>query len=447
MGSQTQTRRIVVIGAGAAGTLAAGRAAQLCRGQHTEVVLLERMRQTGRKVRISGKGRCNITNTLSTPEFLKHFNRRGRFLRKAMGHFGSEDLIAFLNGRGLATKIERGGRIFPESDSAVEVAETLRAYAEDMGVRVVTGARVRGVDLQDGRVAGVHYDLFEKDGKAGSGGDRGSESLACDAVVLATGGLSYPSTGSSGDGYTMCRDLGHTVSACRPSLVPLTGPGAPPEGIGYLNLRNIEITLWIDGKTRCREFGELTFVREGLGGPVILEVSRIAVKALDEGRRLELGLDLKPALDHKKLDARLQRDLEKKEVKTWQHLLEGLLPAKLVPVAIDLLGVHADKPRHQVTGPERKALRLWLKDWRFTITGHGTFKEAIVTAGGVATDEVDAVTMESKIVPGLYIVGELLDVDADTGGYNMTAAFATGWVCGEALAGLFNKNLTDGETA
>ena len=437
MTGSSRKYRIIVIGAGAAGTLAAGRAAQLCPAGAVEVVLMERMRQTGRKVRISGKGRCNITNTLPTSQFLKHFNRRGRFLRKAMGRFGSEDLIRFLNGRGLATKVERGGRIFPESDSAVEVAETLSAYAEDMGVRLITGARVRGVDLAGGRVVGVHYDLFEESGKAGSGGERGDHELQADAVILATGGKSYPSTGSSGDGYDLARALGHTVGECRPSLVPLTATGAPPGGIGYLNLRNIEITLWIDGKVRCREFGELTFVRSGMGGPVILEVSRIAVKALDEGRQLELGLDLKPALDHKKLDARLLRDLEKKEVATWADLLAGLLPAKLVPVAVELLGVPADRQRHQVTGPERKALRLWLKDWRFPITGYGDFKEAIVTAGGVATDEVDPETMESLRVPGLYIVGELLDVDADTGGYNMTAAFATGWACGEAVSEKF----------
>lgn len=410
--------------------LAAGRAAEL----GADVVLLERMRQVGRKVRISGKGRCNITNTLPTSEFIRHFNKRGKFLRQAMARFSSEDLLDFLHGRGLKTKVERGGRIFPESDSAVEVAETLLAYAEDMGVKVITGARVRGIDLTDGQVSGVHYDLFEKHGKEGSGGDRGSEELTADAVIMATGGKSYPSTGSSGDGYDLMRDLGHTITDIRPSLVPLTAKGAPPEGVGYLNLRNIEITLWIEGKLKAREFGELTFIKTGLSGPVILEISRIAVKAFDEGKKLEMGLDLKPALDHKKLDARLMRDLENKDIPTWGDLLAGLMPAKLIPPALEILEVPADTPRHQVTGPQRKALRTWLKDWRFPITGYGSFKEAIVTAGGVATSEIDPLTMESKVQPGLYIVGELLDLDADTGGYNMTGAFSTGWVCGEAVA-------------
>jgi len=442
MGNQANKKRIIVIGAGAAGLLAAGRAAEMGAPSGFEVVLLERMRQVGRKVRISGKGRCNITNTLPTVEFIKHFNKRGKFLRQAMARFGSEDLISFLNGRGLKTKVERGGRIFPESDSAVEVAETLLAYAVDMGVEVITGARVRGIDLSAGKISGVHYDRFEKDGKQGSGGDRGSEEITASAVIVATGGKSYPATGSTGDGYDLVRAMGHTVTECRPSLVPLIAKGAPPEGVGYLNLRNIEITLWIDGKLKAREFGELTFIKTGLSGPVILEVSRIAVKAFDEGKSLELGLDLKPALDHKKLDARLMRDLENQELPTWGDLLAGLLPAKLIPPALNILEVPVDKPRHQVTGPERKALRNWLKDWRFPITGYGSFKEAIVTAGGVDLKEVDPRTLESKLIPGLYLVGELLDLDADTGGYNMTGAFSTGWVCGEAAAAALNDGVS-----
>ncbi len=244
--------------------------------------------------------------------------------------------------------------------------------------------------------------------------------------------------------------MGHTVMECRPSLVPLTALGAPPEDVGYLNLRNIEIGLWIDGKLAAREFGELTFIKTGLSGPVILEVSRIAVKAFDEGHKLELSLDLKPALDHKKLDARLMRDLENKDIPTWGDLLAGLMPVKLIAEALRVLEVPADKPRHQVTGPERKALRNWLKEIRYPITGYGSFKEAIVTAGGVDTKEVDPLTMESKKVAGVYLVGELLDIDADTGGYNMTGAFSTGWVCGEAAAAKIinpiNNKSIDGNT-
>jgi predicted flavoprotein YhiN len=434
--------RIIVVGAGAAGLLAAGRAAGLIREagreQEIEVVILERMRQTGRKIRISGKGRCNLSNTLAAGEFIKHFNRSGRFLRQSFARFFTEDLLDLLHGLDLPTIVERGGRIFPASGSAMEVAETLEAWARGQGVRVITGARVRGLDHRaeppGDRVAGLHYDLFSEHGKTGSGGDRGAHELAATAVLVATGGKSYPATGSTGDGYDLARAAGHTLVATRPSLVPLLADGALRQGVPNLKLRNIEATLWIDGKLRARHFGELHFTRSGLGGPVVLEISRVAVQALDKGKRLELALDLKPALDTKKLDARLIRDLEDGNHAAWGDLIAGLVPKALLPVALQITGVPAEKPCHQVTGPERRVLRDWLKDWRFPITGYGGFDAAIVTAGGVDTRQVDPRTMESRLLPGLYIMGELLDVDADTGGFNLMAAFSTGWVGGEAAA-------------
>jgi hypothetical protein len=258
--------------------------------------------------------------------------------------------------------------------------------------------------------------------------------LAADVILVATGGLSYAATGSSGDGYAFAEDFGHSINKTRPSLVPLLAPGAPPEGVRKLALRNLEATLWIDGKLKSREFGELYFIETGLSGPIILEISRIAVAALDAGHKVELSLDLKPALDHKKLDARLQRDLADRKFSHWVDVLEGLLPRDLIPTALAASGAAGDVPCHQITGPQRKALKSWLKDYRFTLSGYGGFKEAIVTAGGVKTAEVNPHTMESKLVGGLYIIGELLDVDADTGGFNMMAAFSTGWVAGEAAA-------------
>ncbi len=422
--------RIVVIGAGAAGMLAAGRAASL----GADVVLLERMRQVGRKIRISGKGRCNLTNTLPTGEFIKHFGKGGRFLRQSFARFFSEDLLELLHSENLPTKIERGGRIFPQSDSAVDVAKTIEHWIEKQGVEVIRGARVRGLDVADGHVTGVHYDLFSEAGVKGSGGDRGTHELSAAVVMLATGGMSYNSTGSSGDGYQLARDLGHKVLKPRPSLVPLCAPGAPPGGVRRLALRNIEATLWANGKLVAREFGDLTFIETGLSGPVILELSRIAVAALDEGHKMELAIDLKPALDFKKLDARLLRDLDNRELKTWRDLLDGLLPQSLIPVALDVCGVPEDTLCHQITAKQRKTLLKWLKDYRFQLNGYGTFKEAIVTAGGVDTAEVNPKTMESKLVSGLHIMGELLNVDADTGGFNMMGAFSTGWVAGEAAA-------------
>ena len=424
------TGRIVVVGAGAAGMLAAGRAASL----GAEVILLERMRQVGRKIRISGKGRCNLTNTLPTGQFIKHFGNGGRFLRQSFARFFSDDLLELLHAQNLPTKVERGGRIFPLSDSAVDVANTLERWILSQGVQIVRGARVRGLDLEGGRICGVHYDLFSEDGVKGSGGQRGSHELSAAAVMLATGGLSYKSTGSSGDGFQLARELGHKVIKPRPSLVPLCAPGAPPKGVRHLGLRNIEATLWGNGKLVAREFGDLTFIETGLSGPVILEISRLAVAALDEGQTMELAIDLKPALDHKKLDARLLRDLDNRQIKTWGDLLDGLLPRKLIPVALDVCAVPVDAPCHQVTASQRKTLLRWLKDYRFRLSGYGSFKEAIVTAGGVDTGEINPKTMESKLVPGLHIMGELLNLDADTGGFNMMGAFSTGWVAGEAAA-------------
>ena len=425
-----QCRKIVVVGAGAAGMLAAGRAAAL----GADVVLLERMRQVGRKIRISGKGRCNITNTLAAGEFIKHFGKGGRFLRQSFARFFSDDLLELLHSENLPTKIERGGRVFPQSDSAVDVARTIEQWVEKQGVEIIRGVRVRGIDVTDGCISGLHYDLFSEDGTKGSGGLRGSHEIEAAVILLATGGMSYSSTGSSGDGYRLAGDLGHKIIKPRPSLVPLCAPGAPPPGVRRLALRNIEATLWIEGKLARREFGDITFIETGLSGPIILELSRIAVKALDEGKHLELAIDLKPALDHKKLDARLIRDLENREIPTWRNLLDGLLPQNLIPVAVAAVGAPEDTPCHQINGKQRKALLKFLKDYRFKLSGYGSFKEAIVTAGGVDTSEVDPRTMESKLVPGLHIIGELLNVDADTGGFNMMGSFSTGWVGGEAAA-------------
>ncbi len=419
-----------MVGAGAAGLLAAGRAASL----GADVVLLERMRQVGRKIRISGKGRCNLTNTLATSEFIKHFGRSGRFLRQSFARFFSDDLLDLLHSENLPTKVERGGRVFPQSDSAVDVAKTLEQWVEKQGVEIIRGARVRGIDFSEGQVTGVHYDLFSESGVKGSGGSRGAYELSAKVIMLATGGMSYNTTGSSGDGYRLTRELGHKVIKPRPSLVPLCAPGAPPGGVRRLALRNIEATLWVNGKLAAREFGDLTFIETGLSGPVILEISRIAVAALDEGHKLELAIDLKPALDHKKLDARLLRDLDNVEVKTWRDLLDGLLPQNLIPVALEVGGVPGETLCHQVNAKQRKTLLKWLKDYRFQLNGYGSFKEAIVTAGGVDTAEIDPKTLESKLVSGLHIMGELLNVDADTGGFNMMGAFSTGWVAGEAAA-------------
>jgi len=422
--------RVIVIGGGASGLMAAGNAA----AAGADVILLERMRQTGRKLRISGKGRCNLTNTAPTTEFLERFGRNGRFLHQALARFSPDDLVAFFSELGLATVAGRGGRVFPADGDAPAVADRLEAWALEKGVELVTGARVRGLDITADELSGLHYDLFSESGAAGSGGARGSRELEAKAIIVATGGKSYPSTGSSGDGYALAASAGHTIVEPRPALVPLKVAGGSPPGVAGLTLRNIEATLWVEGKRIMRTFGELQFTDSMLSGPVVLKMSAAAVDALRAGHNVELSVDLKPALDEKTLDKRLIRDLSQRQRPTWGDLVAGLLPRALRPVCLAACDVPASKPSDQVTSSERGRLRTWLKDVRFRVTGHGSFKEAIVTAGGVDLAEIDPRTMASRLLPGLYIVGELLDLNADTGGFNLQAAFSTGRVAGTAAA-------------
>lgn len=426
-------KHVIVVGAGASGLMAAGTA----RAAGAEVMLLERMREPGRKLRLCGKGRCNLTNTADTSDFIERFGRNGRFLYQALARFSPDDLVTFFAERGLSTVVERGGRIFPSSGRAISVVETLNAWVKELGVKMITGVRVRGLDVADSAVTGLHYDLFSEHGKSGSGGHRGCHNIEAGAVVLATGGKSYPATGSSGDGYDIAAALGHNIITPRPRLVPLKVEGGPPRGTANLSLRSVKATLRVDGKPQGCEFGELQFTRNALAGPIILKLSGLAVDALaakEGSQRVELSLDLKPALDDKVLDARLIRDLESRKIRCWGDLLAGLLPSALIPTCLDACGVLREKTSHQIKSEERKRLRSWLKDVRFVVTGHGSFKEAIVTAGGVDTRQVNPRDMASRLVAGLFIVGELLDLDADTGGFNLQAAFSTGWVGGRAAA-------------
>jgi predicted Rossmann fold flavoprotein len=413
---------VIVVGGGAAGLMAAGQAAEC----GASVLLLERMELVGRKLRITGKGRCNLTNLAPLGDFLAHFGPDGRFLRQSFGRFFAPELLAFFEELGLATVTERGGRVFPVSEHARDVVEALARWAEGRGVEVLVRARVGRLLLEDGRVLGVQ--LF---GSAG-------QVYHADAVVLATGGASYPATGSTGDGYRLAELLGHTIVPIRPALVPLETAGDVARRLQGLSLRNVAVCLRVDGKTMRSDkgLGEMIFTHFGVSGPIILSLSRQVVDALRQGQSVELSIDLKPALDEKKLDARLLRDLDAYGKRQFQTLLKDLMPQKLIPVCMDLTGIPPHKLGHQITSQERKRLRAWLKDFRLEVTGHRPFDEAIITAGGVSTRQVDPRTMASRLVEGLYFAGEVLDVDADTGGYNLQAAFSTGWVAGRAAAGL-----------
>ncbi len=409
--------KVIVVGGGPAGLMAAGQAAQV--GAST--MLLEKMSQPGRKLLITGKGRCNLTNVASLDDFVSHFGLNGRFLRQAFSRFFSEDLLALLLSLGVGTVTERGGRVFPASEDASQVLDALAAWNTTRGVTLHTESAVRRILHRGGRVIGAEI--------------VGGQVHPADAVVLATGGASYPGTGSTGDGYLIAEALGHSVVPIRPSLVPLETDGTIAKRLQGLSLRNVTVRLEVDGLVETEQFGEMLFTHFGVSGPVILTLSKCAVDALGLGRRVSLSIDLKPALDEKKLDGRLLRDLDAHGKRHFQTILKGLLPSKLIPLCIDQTGIPAEKMAHQITADERGRLRRWLKDLRMEVTGHRPLREAIITAGGIATEQVDPRTMASRLLQGLYFAGELLDVDADTGGYNLQAAFSTGWVAGRAAAG------------
>jgi predicted Rossmann fold flavoprotein len=416
-----QDRLVVVIGGGAAGLMAAGQAA----AAGASVLLLERMARLGTKLRITGKGRCNLSNTAEFEEFLAHFafpdegSNSRFFMRNAFARFFEPDLVLFLENLGVQTAAERGGRVFPVSSDAQQVAEALAHFIKEQGVHVRLKSRVARLLTEDGRLAGVEL----------AGGER----IAARAAIVATGGASYPKTGSSGDGYRLAVQAGHTVVPIRPALVPLVCAGSETRAMMGLSLRNVEVRLLLDGQEFARDFGEMLFTHFGVSGPIILTLSGPAVAHLGQGR-LEMSLNLKPALSPERLDARLRRDMDEFGLRTCHNLLKELLPKKMIDVVVARAGIPPDKPAHQITAEERERLRTLLHDFRLTIVGHRPLDEAIVTAGGVDTREVDPRTMASRLMPGLYFAGEVLDVQADTGGFNLQAAFSMGYVAGRAAA-------------
>ncbi|BDU76027.1 BaiN/RdsA family NAD(P)/FAD-dependent oxidoreductase [Mesoterricola sediminis] len=409
---------VAVVGGGPAGLLAAGRAAML----GARVLLLEKMEKPARKLRITGKGRANITNMRPLEEHLREIRPEPRFLRGAFGAFFNRDLVDLLAAEGVEVRVERGDRVFPASGRAWDVAEALAAWAVRQGAVLVPRARVEALVVHDGVFAGLEVV------RTGSGLRQRVEAPRC---VLATGGLSYPGTGSTGDGLAFAEATGHRLTAPFPSLVGLRTRPALEEVQG-LDLRNVALTVWIDGRKQDTEFGEADVTARGLGGPIVLRQSRRIVEALAAGRRVEAALDLKPALDPPTLEARLARELEAR--RTCGDLLRSLLPPLLVPVFLARLGLDAAAPAARLQEGLRRRLLALLKDFRLEVVGHGGWEEAIVTAGGVSLKDVDPRTLASRRVAGLHFAGEVLDLDANTGGYNLQIAFSTGWLAGEAAA-------------
>jgi len=422
------TKRIIVIGGGAAGLMAAGKAAEA----GAETILLEKMNRTAKKLRITGKGRCNITNIAPVQDFIQHFGQNGKFLRQAFSRFFNKDLIDFFKTLSLYTVTERGGRVFPESSEANDVANALTNWVKASGVSVKYNSPVSQLIIKDSRITGVKLGQ-DKQNKSQPNNPHNTI-IEADAIIIATGGLSYPLTGSTGDGYRLAEAAGHTVSKIRPALVPLETRGKIASSLEGLSLKNITASVWINQKKFGDEFGDMLFTGTGISGPIILTLSKHCVDALANNKKISISIDLKPALDHNKLDERLLRDIKNFSGKAIKNMLKGLLPERLIQICLEQTNISPHKVSNQINAEERKRLRVWLKDFRLEITGHRPIEEAIITAGGVNTKEINPRTMESLLVKRLYFAGEVLDIDADTGGYNLQAAFSTGWLAGISAA-------------
>lgn len=407
-------KKIIVIGGGAAGIMAAIRAAE----NGANVILLEKMPTVGRKLGITGKGRCNLTNSADIEDFVKNIHN-GKFLYSALNNFSAIDTVNFFESLGVATKIERGGRIFPISDDASEIIDALIRKMAILGVEVKNNSPVTDILAENKKIVGVKV---------------GDKIFNCDAVILATGGLSYPKTGSTGDGFKLAKRLGHTITPILPALVPLEVEEDFVKDLQGLSLKNVRVKLLADGKNVAEQFGEMLFTHFGVSGPIILTLSRQAAKLLAEKNLVELEINLKPALSFEQLDARILRDFDKFKGKIIKNSLHELLPSKLIPIILDLAFIDENKRVDEIKIAERRRLIENLQALPLTITKTRPIEEAIVTSGGISVKEVNPKTFESKIISGLYIVGEILDVDGFTGGYNLQAAWSTGNLAGKFAA-------------
>ena len=399
-------KKVCVIGGGPAGMMAAYAAAS--RGYR--VTLFEKNEKLGKKLYITGKGRCNITNAAPIEDFFDQVVSNAAFLYSSFYTFSNTQLIDWLSQLGLATKIERGGRVFPVSDKSSDVIKALQKALKSTGVRVLLGSNVQDICIEDGRIAGIVC---------------GNETLNFDAVIIATGGLSYPSTGCTGDGYRFAKSAGHMETDMQPSLVGID-ICEEVSILAGLSLKNIGLSIIQNGKKIYDQQGEMLFTHTGVSGPLVLSASAY----MEDGKQYEIGIDLKPALDEKTLDRRILRDFSEKSNKDFSNVLAGLIPAKMISFIVDCTGIDAYKKAHSITKEERKVLLQALKGLRLRVAGRRPIEEAVITRGGIDVKEIDASTMQSKLCNGLYFAGEVIDIDAMTGGFNLQIAFSTGYLAG-----------------
>lgn len=405
--------KVIVIGGGAAGMFAAIGAAE---AGH-EVTVLEQNEKLGKKIYITGKGRCNLTNACETQELFESIPRNAKFLYSAIYTYDNFRVIDFFESHGMATKTERGNRVFPVSDHSSDVIAALQRTLRQLGVTVCLHTKAEEILTQKGAVSGVRTK---------------KQIYVADAVIIATGGISYPSTGSTGDGYQFARELGHKVETLSPSLVPMTVKEEYCMQMQGLSLRNVSVRIKNQKRVLFEEFGEMLFTHFGVSGPLILSASSVVNDEIRRGE-LQMEVDLKPALTEEQLDARILRDFEENKNRQFKNAVQKLLPAKMIPVVIDLSGISPEKKINEITREERKKLLEVIKHFPLTLKGLRDFKEAIITRGGVNVREIDPSTMESKIVKGLYFAGEVLDTDAYTGGFNLQIAWSTGYLAGSSV--------------
>lgn len=408
--------KIIVVGAGAAGLMAAGTAA-MC--ENTEVMLFERNQRPARKLMITGKGRCNVTNACSNDELIEAVYENGRFLYSAFNSFTSWDTMDLFESLGVPLKIERGQRVFPTSDKAVDIVDALVKFALKKNVKLIN-KRVDALILDNDNVVGVKTE--------------DKTDYRADRVIIATGGKSYPLTGSTGDGYKLAKQVGHNVITPRPSLVPFEIKEKCCAEMQGLSLKNVAIKVYdsYNRKDVYSDFGEMLFTHFGISGPVVLSASS-HIKDM-EPNRYEFIIDLKPALDEQQLDARIRRDFDEQSNKIFSNSLFKLLPSKMIPIIIERSGIPADCKVNQITKEMRVSLVKALKEFRLTVKGFRPIEEAIITSGGIKVSEINPKTMESKLVKGLYFAGEVIDVSAYTGGFNLQIAFSTGHLAGKSSA-------------
>lgn len=404
---------VAVIGGGAAGLMASLQAALY----GADVYLFEKNPNLGRKILISGKGRCNFTNEKMMENFLECFPGNGKFLFSSLSAFSNTDLVTFFEKIGVKSKVERGGRIFPKSDKSSDIVQALQKAVLEAGVHICYKTCVKDLIIKNNQIKGIIIN--------------DKKEFYCDSVIIATGGMSYPATGSTGDGYKFAKKAGHSIVELKPSLVPLITKEKWVKDLQGLSLKNVSATVYVSGKKVASEFGEMLFTHFGISGPIILTLSRYVVDNLENTPIV--SIDLKPALSEEELDERLLRDFERYKNKLFKNSLNDLLPKKLIPVFINYSEIDPEKPVNQLTQGERVKIRQRLKNFAVTVAGCRE-KEAIVTRGGVCVKEINPKTMESKLIKGLFFAGEVIDVDGVTGGYNLQAAFSTGFVAGKSSA-------------